>query len=131
MANITYVDKNKDIKDGTRNKWKDADANEVKNAVNSKADKTEVAALATPFRGDHNVVVAAFVWPTANGTFTGGKPGKGNVYDIVLDDPENPPTIGGKLIADGSTIRAKIDDPSVGGTLTNAQQAANWIVKNV
>jgi hypothetical protein len=130
MADITYVNKDKDIKDGTRNKWKDADANEVKTAVNSKADRTEVAALATPFRGDHNVVVAAFLWPTANGTFTGGKPGQGNVYDIVLDDPASPPTVGGKLITHGSTIRAKINDPSIGGTLDINAQAVNWIVSN-
>lgn len=131
MADITYLDKDKTIKDGTRNKWKDVDANMVKNVVNAKADKTEIASLGNPFRGDHNIVVAAFAWPTTNGTFTGGKPGAGNTYDVVLDDPENPPTIGGKLIVHGATIRAKIDDPSVGGTLTNAQQAANWIVKNV
>jgi hypothetical protein len=131
MADITYIDKDKDIKDGTRNKWKDVDANMVKNVVNGKADKTEVPTLANPFRGDHNIAVAAFSWPTTGGTFTGGKPGKGNTYDVVLDDSESPPTIGGKLIVNGAMIRAKIDDPSVGGTLTTAQEAANWIVKNI
>jgi hypothetical protein len=43
MGNITYQDKDKTVLDGVRNKWRDIDANEVKQAVNSKADADQVA----------------------------------------------------------------------------------------
>lgn len=43
MANITYTDKDKTATDGIANKWRDVDANEVKTAVNSKADTSSVS----------------------------------------------------------------------------------------
>jgi hypothetical protein len=56
MANITYQDKDKTIQDGVRNKWRDIDANEVKQAVNSKADEDAVTA---GLAGKQNVAAIA------------------------------------------------------------------------
>lgn len=41
MSNIQYADKNKNIKNGIANAWRDIDANEVKNVVNGKLDKSQ------------------------------------------------------------------------------------------
>lgn len=49
--NVTYEDKNKAINDGIRNEWRDTDANEVKDAVNSKADSTALAGLLVSILG--------------------------------------------------------------------------------
>lgn len=42
MANVTYEDKDKNIKDGVHNYFRDIDANEVKRAVNSKIDAEKI-----------------------------------------------------------------------------------------
>jgi hypothetical protein len=47
---------NKTIQDGVRNKWRDIDANEVKQAVNSKADEDAVTA---GLAGKQNVAAIA------------------------------------------------------------------------
>lgn len=41
MSQVTFLDKNKNIQDGTRNIFRDVDANELKSAVNTKQDKIE------------------------------------------------------------------------------------------
>lgn len=42
MANVNYEDKDKNIKDGVHNYFRDIDANEVKRAVNSKIDADKI-----------------------------------------------------------------------------------------
>jgi hypothetical protein len=42
MANITYDDKDKNVKDGVHNKMRDIDANEIKRVVNGKVDADKI-----------------------------------------------------------------------------------------
>lgn len=120
MANVTYENKDKNLKDGVHNKFTDQNANELKAAVNSKADASGVAALANPFRGNFNFTAGAF--PTTGGTGSAGAVQAGNVFDAVLDDPNTPVTIDGKLITHGAQVRALVDTPG--------QTGANWKVTN-
>ncbi len=120
MANISYADKDKNVKDGVKNKFRDIDANEIKNAVNSKADAATVAAAANPFRGTFNMT--AGVYPTVGGTGPSGAVQKGNVFDAILTDPDTPVTVDGKVITHGAEMRAMIDTPG--------QISANWRISN-
>lgn len=120
MANITYTDKDKNVKDGVKNKFRDLDANEIKQAVNSKADTATVAALATPFRGNFNM--DAGVYPATGGTGPSGAIQKGNTFDAVLTNPDAPVTVDGKLITSGAEMRALVDAPG--------QISANWRISN-
>lgn len=120
MANVTYENKDKNLKDGVHNKFTDADANNIKAAVNSKADASAVAALANPFRGPFNFTAGAF--PTTGGTGAAGAVQAGNVYDAVLDDPNTPVTIDGVYITHGAQVRARVDAPG--------QTGANWKATN-
>lgn len=57
MANVTFEDKDKNVKDGVHNYLRDIDANEIKRAVNSKidADKIGTANGVAPLDGDGKI----------------------------------------------------------------------------
>lgn len=57
MANVTFDDKDRNVKDGTHNKFRDIDANEIKRAVNSKidADKLGIPNGIAPLGPDNKI----------------------------------------------------------------------------
>lgn len=55
MASITYTDKDNTASDGIVNKWRDVDANEVKTAVNSKADSSDLTSHTGDTSNPHSV----------------------------------------------------------------------------
>lgn len=139
MANITYEDKDKNVKDGIHNKFRDIDANEIKTKVNTKEDQSakgqpsgyvpldasgqipaSYLVLGNPFRGNYNADAALF--PTAGGSGPSGVVLKGNVFDVVLTDPTTPVTIGGQQVNHGGTLRALADNP--------LQDATKWKISN-
>lgn len=71
MAKITYVTKDKTGTDGATNKWRDADANEVKSSVNSAIDGGTVQTLtdATTINWDISLGQCAAVTLGANRVF--------------------------------------------------------------
>jgi hypothetical protein len=140
MADITYADKDKNIKDGVHNKFTDLNANEIKTKVNSKEDKStkgnpngycpldaggQIPAAflvgGNPFVGNYNADSALF--PASGGSGPGGVVLKGNVFDIVLTDPTTPVIMGGQQVNHGGTIRALTDNP--------LQDSTKWKISNV
>jgi hypothetical protein len=99
MPNITYTDKDKDVEDGVRNKWRDVDANEVKTAVNSKLDAPTGGKKAVIHCGDYDASTVQF--PAAGGTGTSGALEIGNEFDIITG------SVDPALIPVGCTIRYK------------------------
>jgi hypothetical protein len=79
---VTFEDKDHNNKDGLHNKFRDIDANELKNAVNSKLDAPIIV-------GQRPIILcvafdaSAGLFPTTGGTGVGGAVQKGNVFPIT------------------------------------------------
>lgn len=82
---VTFEDKDKNNKDGIHNKFTDLNANEIKNAVNSKLDNPEVnaGAGARPLVMCGSFDASAGLFPTSGGTGVGGVVQKGNIFPIT------------------------------------------------
>lgn len=81
MPSITYPDKDKSNVDGIHNRWTDANANEVKNVVNSKLDAPPAGKRPVVRCGDYDATTVQF--PSSGGTGIAGAVELGNKWRII------------------------------------------------
>jgi hypothetical protein len=140
---VEFQDKDKSIQDGVRNVFTDANANELKNAVNSKQDKlsytpvpdtrtvngkplTENVTITKGEIGLANAIVFCGTWnlsgnslPNVGGTGSGGSIEKGNEF---FSPTASTSLLGrdGGIIPANVLLRAMINNPG--------QDISNWLV---